>query len=80
MRGEEASWQHYLCPDARATLKKALRFLQKTGDSLITPDTAAAAILRAASGGGSVYVPGKWMPIMGIIGAIPSRIFRKLNL
>jgi hypothetical protein len=39
-RGESwPAWRKYLRPDARGALEKGLKFLQKTGDSLCTPET-----------------------------------------
>ena len=47
----------------------------------ITPEKAAELILAAAQQGRAVtYIPGIWGPIMGVIRAIPSRLFRRLNL
>ncbi len=47
---------------------------------LISAETAADTILKAAAASKRVvYVPWKWRPIMAIIRAIPSFIFRKLN-
>jgi hypothetical protein len=43
VRGESwPAWRKHLRPDARGTLEKGLRFLQKTGDSLCTAETAGA--------------------------------------
>lgn len=40
VRGEQwPYWRKYLRPDARGTFEKGLRFLQKTRDSLFTPET-----------------------------------------
>lgn len=48
---------------------------------LVGADAAAAAILRAAARGRStVYVPARWRFIMAAIRAIPSAIFRRLDL
>ncbi|MFT7679059.1 MAG: decaprenylphospho-beta-D-erythro-pentofuranosid-2-ulose 2-reductase [Planctomycetota bacterium] len=49
---------------------------------MISADKAAAAILRASKGGffDTRYLPLPWLPIMTIIKAIPSRIFRHLNV
>jgi len=34
----------------------------------------------AARGAATVYVPARWRPIMAILRAIPSRIFRRLDV
>lgn len=48
---------------------------------LVSAEAAAATILRgAARGASTIYVPGRWRPIMAVIRAIPSRIFRRLDL
>lgn len=42
-RGEtKPAWAKYLRPDARGTMLSALRYLTRTGDTLFTPDAAAA--------------------------------------
>ncbi len=44
-------------------------------------DKVAATIVRAIDRGDDiVYVPGQWRLIMGVIRAIPERVFKKLNL
>ncbi len=48
---------------------------------LISADEAARTILAGAQAGKrSVYVPGKWRPIMAVIRAVPSAVFQKLNI
>lgn len=49
---------------------------------MISADAAAKAILKASRGGlfDVRYVPRAWWPIMGVIRAIPSALFRHLNV
>ena len=48
---------------------------------LISASEAARLILAgAARGAATVYVPARWRPIMAILRAIPSRIFRRLDV
>ena len=48
---------------------------------LISADEAARTILAASQAGQrTVYVPGKWRPIMAVIRAVPSVVFQKLNI
>ncbi|MEQ8818853.1 MAG: SDR family NAD(P)-dependent oxidoreductase [Sumerlaeia bacterium] len=58
------------------------RSLGKAMPFLISADEAARQIVRAVEKkkNGEVYVPGRWRPIMGIIKAIPSPIFRRLGM
>ena len=44
-------------------------------------EAVAASIAKAVDRGPDVlYVPGKWRVIMGVVGVIPERVFKKLNL
>lgn len=47
---------------------------------LISAETAAEQILRAARRGGVVYIPGVWKPIMFAIRNVPSALFRRMNV
>jgi len=48
---------------------------------LVSADRAASIILRAAARGAStVYVPARWRAVMAVLRAIPSRVFRRLDL
>lgn len=48
---------------------------------LVSPERAADVIVRAAARGAStVYVPARWRVVMAVLRAIPSPIFRRLDL
>jgi short-subunit dehydrogenase len=47
---------------------------------LITPEKAAEKIIAAARAGkNSAYIPGIWRPIMAILRAVPSFIFKRMK-
>ncbi|MFT5431981.1 MAG: decaprenylphospho-beta-D-erythro-pentofuranosid-2-ulose 2-reductase [Myxococcota bacterium] len=53
----------------------------ESGIPKASPEAAAAAIVRAQSKGReSIFYPPFWRPIMGVIRAIPERVFKRLSL
>jgi len=62
-------------------VKTAMTENMKDSEKMADVETVAATIVKAIDAGRDVlYVPGKWRIIMGVVRAIPERIFKKLDL